>query len=94
MRKYISELPCDGYTYMKDQHNCSRFYRCDISGRSQHLDCYPGLLFNEYINDCDFPYNVAECSQYPFLCQYFSLCWPPVITSHDNSSLHTNATQL
>jgi hypothetical protein len=46
--------------YADKTSNCANFYRCETVG-SFYFPCPTGLLFNEAINVCDWPYNVPNC---------------------------------
>ena len=47
---YQPEGPCD---------QC--FCQCDIIGKYEEVCCQQGLVFNPYINHCDWPSNNDEC---------------------------------
>ena len=43
--------------------DCNKYLQCDIEGGFEYVKpCYPGLVFNEIIQECDYDYNVPECN--------------------------------
>ena len=50
MGPYHAEGPCEA---------C--FCQCVMSGVFEEVCCEPGLVFNEKIEQCDWPFNIPDC---------------------------------
>lgn len=49
----------------RDPSNCGQFYQCDMN-LGFHEPCPPGLVFNEALAECDYPYKVPQCLNYHY----------------------------
>ena len=46
--------------------DCTKFYKCvGLWQNSYHFNCPPGLVFDETISNCNWPYQAAPCKSGP-----------------------------
>lgn len=53
-----------GYDYVRDKHDCTKFYHCLEGAVIRENNCPEGLVFSNQARVCDWPENVPECYNY------------------------------
>lgn len=59
---------CQSEGYFPDPNDCGKYYLCVPSGSEwvvYYYECGAGTVFDPSINNCNFPYNVPGCENYP-----------------------------
>lgn len=59
---------CQSEGYFRDPSDCGKYYLCVANGNEwiiYNYECGAGTVFDPSINNCNFPYNVPGCENYP-----------------------------
>ena len=56
---------CTKVGFCRNPNDCTKFYRCVDLWQLHHFNCPPGLVFDENISTCNWPYQAAPCKNGP-----------------------------
>ncbi|XP_046632543.1 acidic mammalian chitinase-like [Daphnia pulicaria] len=59
---------CQSEGYFRDPNDCGKYYLCVANGSEwviYNFECGAGTVFDPSTNNCNFPYNVPGCENYP-----------------------------